>query len=152
MRKKNTELVGAPGVRLQPVVSPNERSESIIKDILVNHAPRVTDGMRMGYVDENQILVMYDHAVRSRILRETATEQMPLLKMLVAVARTAYALCDGTEDNGQTLTVDKRDFEELSQALDQLDSLPEPPGCAATGPAKAEWLLGANDKVSDATS
>jgi hypothetical protein len=48
----------------------NERADAIIKDILVNHLPRVREGLEKGYVDENQILVMYDHAVRARILKE----------------------------------------------------------------------------------
>jgi hypothetical protein len=52
-----------------------ERAESIIKDILVNHLPRVQEGLEKGYVDENQILVIYDHAVRARILTEQAKEQ-----------------------------------------------------------------------------
>lgn len=47
-----------------------DRADSIIKDILVNHLPRVIDGLQRGYVDENQILVIYDHAVRARILKE----------------------------------------------------------------------------------
>lgn len=51
-----------------------ERADSIIKDILVNHLPRVREGLEAGYVDENQILVIYDHAVRARILKEHADE------------------------------------------------------------------------------
>lgn len=47
-----------------------QRADAIIKDILVNHLPRVREGLEKGYVDENQILVMYDHAVRARILTE----------------------------------------------------------------------------------
>lgn len=47
-----------------------ERAAFIIKDLLTNHLPRVQEGLEKGYVDENQILVMYDHAVRARILRE----------------------------------------------------------------------------------
>jgi len=46
------------------------RAAAIIKDILVNHLPRVREGLEKGYVDENQILVIYDHAVRARILTE----------------------------------------------------------------------------------
>lgn len=46
------------------------RADFIIKDILDNHLPRVIEGLRLGYVDENQILVIYDHAVRARIIRE----------------------------------------------------------------------------------
>lgn len=46
------------------------RADSIIKDILLNHLPRVKEGLEKGYVDENQILVIYDHAVRARILSE----------------------------------------------------------------------------------
>lgn len=49
-----------------------ERANAIIHDILVNHLPRIKEGLEKGYVDENQILVMYDHAVRARILREHA--------------------------------------------------------------------------------
>lgn len=47
-----------------------DRAKRIIEDILVNHLPRVVDGLKKGYVDENQILVIYDHAVRARILME----------------------------------------------------------------------------------
>lgn len=47
-----------------------ERAEAIVKDILVNHLPRIKEGLEKGYIDENQILVIYDHAVRARILTE----------------------------------------------------------------------------------
>jgi hypothetical protein len=49
-----------------------ERADAIIQDIRVNHLPRVQEGLEKGYVDENQILVIYDHAVRARILQEVA--------------------------------------------------------------------------------
>jgi hypothetical protein len=47
-----------------------ERSQAIIEDILTNHLPRIKEGLEKGYVDENQILVVYDHAVRARVLQE----------------------------------------------------------------------------------
>lgn len=47
-----------------------ERAQAIVSDILVNHWPRVKEGLEKGYIDENQILVIYDHAVRARILQE----------------------------------------------------------------------------------
>jgi hypothetical protein len=50
----------------------SERANAIIQDILVNHLPRIKEGLEKGYVDENQILVVYDHAVRVRILQECA--------------------------------------------------------------------------------
>lgn len=52
-----------------------DRADTIIKDILINHLPRIIDGLERGYVDENQILVIYDHAVRARILREQSEEK-----------------------------------------------------------------------------
>lgn len=57
---------------VQRVVSRQARAEAIIQDLLTNHLPRIEEGLRKGYVDENQILVMYDHAVRARILQEHA--------------------------------------------------------------------------------
>lgn len=54
-----------------------ERAESIIKDIQINHLPRVLDGLEKGYVDENQILVIYDHAVRARVLLEQDASVRP---------------------------------------------------------------------------
>lgn len=48
-----------------------QRAKAIIDDILINHLPRVKEGLEKGYVDENQILVIYDHAVRARVLTET---------------------------------------------------------------------------------
>lgn len=53
----------------------HDRAEAIIKDMLVNHLPRIVEWLNAGYVDENQILVLYDHAVRARILKEHASEQ-----------------------------------------------------------------------------
>ena len=47
-----------------------QRSKAIIQDILVNHLPRIKEGLEKGYVDENQVLVVYDHCVRARILNE----------------------------------------------------------------------------------
>jgi hypothetical protein len=52
------------------LITNKERADAIIKDILVNHLPRVEEGLRAGYIDENQILVIFDHAVRARILKE----------------------------------------------------------------------------------
>jgi hypothetical protein len=46
------------------------RASAIVKDILDNHMPRVIEGLKVGYVDENQILVICDHAMRARILKE----------------------------------------------------------------------------------
>jgi hypothetical protein len=58
-----------------------ERADSIIKDILDNHLPRVIEGLKAGYVDENQVLVIYDHAVRARILKEFAEAKPALEEM-----------------------------------------------------------------------
>jgi hypothetical protein len=57
-------------LRAGDMVTPKERAAAIIRDLLVNHLPRVQEGLEKGYVDENQILVIYDHAVRARILTE----------------------------------------------------------------------------------
>jgi hypothetical protein len=51
-------------------MTPKQRASFIIKDILINHLPRIREGLENGYVDENQILIIYDHAVRARILSE----------------------------------------------------------------------------------
>lgn len=59
-------------------MSKQERAEAIIKDILVNHLPRIKEGLEKGYVDENQILVVFDHAVRARILQEHPIEHPEL--------------------------------------------------------------------------
>lgn len=56
-------------------ITSSERAANIIKDLLVNHLPRVQEGLEKGYMDENQILVMFDHAVRARILTEQAQDE-----------------------------------------------------------------------------
>jgi hypothetical protein len=48
----------------------SDLANAIIKDVLDNHLPRIAEGFKKGYPDENQILVAYDHAVRARILSE----------------------------------------------------------------------------------
>lgn len=47
-----------------------EKAAFIIKDVLVNHLPRIKEAFESGYVEENQILVVYDHAVRARVFQE----------------------------------------------------------------------------------
>lgn len=64
----------------------NERADAIIKDILDNHLPRIVEGLKLGYVDENQVLIIYDHAVRARILKEFAKAQ-PALEHVDNLAR-----------------------------------------------------------------
>ena len=49
-----------------------KRADAIIQDILVNHLPRVKEGLEKGYADENQVLIIYDHLVRVRLLKELA--------------------------------------------------------------------------------
>lgn len=65
-----------------------------------------------------------------------------IIQKLIAVARAAYFLADNTECNSTGYKVTEQDFDNLSDALDSLDLLPEmPPPYVGTGPAKAEWLL-----------
>lgn len=59
---------------MKPTSTPSERAAAIIKDILDNHLPRIEEGLKAGYIDENQILVIYDHAVRARLLKECAAD------------------------------------------------------------------------------
>ncbi len=49
-----------------------KRADAIIKDILTNHLPRITEGLKKGYIDENQALIVFDHLVRARQLKELA--------------------------------------------------------------------------------
>lgn len=66
---------------------------------------------------------------------------------LIAVARAANALCDGTsEDSAGVLTCSPEDFRALDAALSVLDDWPDPPGESATGPRKAEYWLSPNEK------
>lgn len=61
---------------------------------------------------------------------------------LVELAAAAYYLADNTEDDGSTLTVDRQDFDRLSEALDRLDELPDDKPGYTMGPAgKARWSL-----------
>lgn len=48
------------------------RAKGIREDIRVNHFPRVVAGLAVGYVEENQYLVGFDHLVRARVLEEEA--------------------------------------------------------------------------------
>lgn len=71
--------------------------------------------------------------------RETVTK-------LIAVARAAFHAADDSEeregDDGREYVIDSRSFDELSNALDAFDELPDDrPGYTMTGPARAEWAL-----------
>lgn len=73
-------------------------------------------------------------------------------KKLVALARAAWALADGSEDadekdetGARYLRVPEDLHKELSDRLGDLDKLPEVPGYIAEGPPKAEYALGLSD-------
>ena len=53
----------------------NSRADAIIQDVLINHLPRVKEGLEKGYADENQVLIIYDHLVRVRLLKELAKKE-----------------------------------------------------------------------------
>jgi hypothetical protein len=98
----------------------NERADAIIQDILTNHLPRVIEGLKAGYVDENQVLVIYDHAVRARILKEFVAAQ-PALEHddnLSKLNRELEAECKAE------LEAEKRDHLQLS-AIMEAEGLPK---------------------------
>lgn len=51
-----------------------KKADAIIQDILNNHLPRISEGLKKGYVDENQALIVFDHLVRARSLKELSEE------------------------------------------------------------------------------
>ena len=67
-----------------------------------------------------------------------------VIKSLIEVTRTAFSLIDNSEDdgNGQTISANRFDAEPLSDALDNLDALPDnQPNYTMGVAAKAEWFL-----------
>lgn len=65
-----------------------------------------------------------------------------VIESLLSVAYAAWNLADDTEDDGDSLTVARADFDALSTALDQLDDLPDDqPGYVMECAAKARWAL-----------
>lgn len=72
--------------------------------------------------------------------------QQKALAGLVQVARAAWHAADDSEercgDDGREHVVQSNDFDDLSNALDALEELPDDqPGYVMYGPAKAEWAL-----------
>jgi hypothetical protein len=73
--------------------------------------------------------------------------QEHVVQKLIAVARAAYNVADTCEETitgeGRELTVYGSMFDDMSEALDLLDALPEDlqPNVVMTGPAKAEYML-----------
>jgi hypothetical protein len=72
----------------------------------------------------------------------TDSDKNRVIDMLIAVARAAHNLADGTCEEGGIYTIDEDDFNKLSATLDELSELPEPGlNLYGTGPAKAEAVL-----------
>lgn len=89
--------------------SAKQRAADIISDILVNHLPRIEEGLRKGYVDENQILVIYDHAVRARVLTEHSKTESPDLKSALELAIDRLSSISspyGTSSNPRQMAAD----------------------------------------------
>ena len=68
------------------------------------------------------------------------------IRRLLKVAEHAESMADNSQeieaDDGLGVFVQQQDFEELSDALDLLDELPDDkPGYVLGGAAKAEWAL-----------
>lgn len=68
--------------------------------------------------------------------------QEPVLEMLLNVAMLAYDAMDNTEENEHGLHWQKGNFDALSAAMDELESLPDDqPGYVMGPAAKAAWAL-----------
>lgn len=64
------------------------------------------------------------------------------MRALIELAVATFHLLDDTEDNGETLTVQRSDFEAVSAQLDVLDSLPDDKPGYTLGPGgRAEWAM-----------
>lgn len=86
---------------------------------------------------------------RTALVKTRPRSEYDAGKMLVALARAAWCLADGTEGTehedefGKHLRVPCDLFKDLTDALDALDALPElPRPYIGEGPAKAEHALG----------
>lgn len=97
--------------------TPRERARSIVADLLVNHLPRIEEGLRKGYVDENQILVMYDHAVRARILEE---HEKPVLSEHRVSSTAAGASSLNPPVPAQTLDTERLEYKLLTAIQEAL--------------------------------
>ncbi|MBB3802010.1 hypothetical protein FHR47_002258 [Xanthomonas arboricola] len=65
-----------------------------------------------------------------------------VIEALLQLAFAAWSLTDDAADNGDTLTVERAGFDELSRCLDTLDELPDSqPGYDMEAAAKARWAL-----------
>ena len=74
------------------------------------------------------------------------TGQHPVIGMLIEVARCAFLALDHSEEregpDGREHALDAQSFDDLSDALDALDGLPDDQPGVTMGPAqKAEWAL-----------
>jgi hypothetical protein len=74
------------------------------------------------------------------------TGQHPVIGMLIEVARCAFLALDHSEEregpDGREHVLDAQSFDDLSDALDALDGLPDDQPGVTMGPAqKAEWAL-----------
>lgn len=80
----------------------NTQAQAIVNDILVNHLPRIKEGLEKGYIDENQVLVVYDHCVRARILNHEAPALALLqrLQMLGGLGHEIHAQIDKIINHG----------------------------------------------------
>lgn len=64
------------------------------------------------------------------------------LEGLLSLAYASWNLADNTGDDGNGLMVEQADFQQLSDALDRLDELPDDqPGYTMEAAAKARWAL-----------
>jgi hypothetical protein len=75
---------------------------------------------------------------------EITNAQRAILRDLIDVARAALQAADASEDAGDAgwIGVDRASFDELSNALDVLEELPDDqPDVTISGPARAEWAL-----------
>jgi hypothetical protein len=69
-------------------------------------------------------------------------EEQRVINLLLDVALKAYFAMDDTCDDGAGLHWDRDSFDELSDAMDELEELPDDKPDVTMGPAaKAEWAL-----------
>jgi hypothetical protein len=92
----------------------------------------------------NRLEATMPHSGLTMMIALGEAEHRRVIQLLLTVARAAYCGCDDTEDAGDPgfVKMDRASFQTLSEALDDLDELPDDkPGYVMGPAAKAEWAL-----------
>lgn len=124
-----------------PAQCTDEDLSRMLRDHLAKGDPRDVANFCMMLYQRGEAIVAESKPAAAQEAVEDASN---IIELLLTLAYAAWSLADNADggSGNDNVSVDRRDFDKVSEALDALDELPDDqPGYVMEAAAKARWAL-----------